>query len=178
MQLPTVPTREELGKFLPSQRVIRAIEQLFEWISLLGNNPFGEMFATNTTITVTVSAANTAYEIASGITGVTTNRMTFGGSHYIQADIAGTYLLNWSATLDTSTAADEVEGGFMIDGVAQSNGTSHTTVSASNKGSCIAASAICTLASAQQLSIFVRNHTAARDIVVEHVSMTALMIKT
>lgn len=164
--------------FSPASQTVLGDEIVANQIIQLPEPVYGEAYATNTTITVVVAAINTAYEVTTGLTGGLTRLMTFGGSHYLQVDRGGTYLVTWSMTIDTNTAADEVEGGIMIDGVAQSNGTSHTTVSVANDGSAIAASALFTLNALQQISFFIRNHTGARDIIVEHVSLTAVLIRS
>lgn len=177
MELPTTPTRQELGKFLPSQRVIRAIEQLFEWIRLLGDPPFGEMYATNTLITVAVTAPSVAYEVTSGLTSKSLNYMSFGGNHYLVPEIAAKYLVTWSMSIDTATPLDAIEGGVMLNGVEVTGGTSHTTVPAGNSFSTISASTIVDAAALDQISLFIRNHTAARDISIEHASLTAVLLK-
>ncbi len=179
MELPTTPTRQELGKFLPSQRVIRAVEQLFEWIRLLGNPPFGEMYASNVAIVVAVAAVNTKYEVTTGLTTGLANLMTFGGGHYLAPEVSAKYLVNWSMSLDAATANDQVEGGIMVDGVALPNGTAHTTMPGGGaSATTVAASAIVDVTALSQLSLYVRNTTAARNITVEHASFTVTLVKS
>jgi len=177
METPTTPTRQELGKFLPSQRVIRAIEQLFEWIQLLGNPPFGEMYMTNSSVTIAVAAANTPYEVASGLTAGPLNWMAFGGAHYLAPEISAQYLVNWSMGIDTASPLDQIEGGVMLDGIDLTRGTAHTTVPAAGDASTIAGSLIVDAPANSQLSLYVRNHTAARDIEVQHATFTVTMLK-
>jgi len=59
----------------------------------------------------------------------------------------------------------------MINGTAQSNATSHSSVSSASEGEAVAACGIVTLAANDQVSLFLRNHTAGRNIVVEHASL-------
>lgn len=140
--------------------------------------PYGEMYATNISVAIVVAAANTAYEVTSGMTGGLEYLMAFGGAHYIQAERGGIYLANWSLSIDTAGALDEIEGGLMIGGVAQNNGTAHTTVAAAADASTVAANALLQIAAGDQISLFVRNHTAARDITVEHASLTLTRIRS
>lgn len=177
METPTTPTRQELGKFLPSQRVIRAIEQLFEWIRLLGDPPFGEMYVTNASIAVAVAAANTPYEVATGLTAGELNSVVFGGGHYLAPEVSARYLVNWSMSIDTASPLDQIEGGIMIDGVDTGKGTAHTTVPAAGDASTIAGSTVVDVPANSQLSLYVRNHTAARNIEVQHASFTVAMLK-
>lgn len=151
--------------------------QILVWDNTAGyykptTTAYGEMYATNISQTVTIALANTAYEITAGMTGGTVLRVAFGGNHYLKVTDAGNYVCAFSLTLDTAIAADEVEGGFMINGTAQTNGTAHTTVSVANEGSTISATAILTLAANDEVSLFIRNHTAGRNIIVEHASLT------
>lgn len=138
---------------------------------------YGEMYFTNSAYTVTVSAANTAYEVDGGFTqGELGGSVTFPDDHYLQVGVAGVYQINWSLSIDTATASNEIEGGFMINGTASNKGTSHTHVSVVSLGTTVAASAIVQLAVNDQISLFVRNHTAATNIVAEHASCTIVRI--
>lgn len=150
--------------------------QILVWDNTAGyytptTTAYGEMYATNISQTVTVGATNTAYELTGGLTGGTVLRVTFGGSHYLQVTDAGKYKFHWSLTIDTTTAGDEIEGGIMVNGTAQGNGTSHSAVSVASEGEAVASCGIVTLAANDQVSLFVRNHTGARDIVVEHAAL-------
>ena len=139
---------------------------------------YGSFYATNITLAVVVAAANTAYEVASSMTtGTDLRLMTFGGAHYLQLERDGVYLIVWSMSIDTAIATDQIEGGFMIDGVASNIGTSHTSVPAAGNASAIAASAVVTLAALNQISLYVRNHSAARDIEVQHAALTVTLLR-
>lgn len=147
--------------------------QILVWDNTAGyytptTTAYGEMYATNITQTVTVAASGTFYEVTGGFTGGTVLRTTFGGNHYLQVTDAGKYRIDWSMTIDSASANDELEGGFMVNGTAQSNATAHSSVSAASEGEALAASGIVTLAANDQVSLCVRNMTGARDIVVEH----------
>lgn len=229
---PRPPSRPELAKFLPTERAIRAFEQLFdivpsgiydaedaaatayiaavdalsgiaEVLALIGpavldpaarepvelaetveglalapapealdmEAPYGELYADNAGIVVAVAVVDTAYEVASGITGGLTNLMTFGGSHYLEMLRNGTYRVDWSmSVIGNVVPGDEIEGGFMVDGVAQSNATGHGGGMATP--SMISGTGLVALNPSQQVSLYVSNHSAARDIDVEHVSLT------
>lgn len=133
---------------------------------------YGELYATNATQVVVVAAANTAYEVTGGMTAGLANRVNNGGAHYLEIVEAGVYQVIWSMSIDTAAAADEIEGGVMLNGGAQNNATSHTTVSAASGASSIAASGFFRVSQGDQVSLFVRNHTAARNITVEHIALT------
>lgn len=132
---------------------------------------YGEMYGTNFSETITVASANTAYELTAGLTGGIQNRVAIGGAHYLQVTDAGKYICNWSMAIESASAADEVEAGVMVNGTASDKGTSHTTVASASKSSAVAGSLMLELSANDQVSLFVRNHTAGRDITVEHASM-------
>ncbi len=133
---------------------------------------YGEMYVTNTTITVTVSASNTAYEVDNGLTGGELSGITFPSDYYLQVPSDGKYHIFWSMSIDTSFVLDEAEGGIMLNGTASEKGTGHTTVQAGNSAGCISGSLILACSTNDTISLYVRNHTAARDITVEHASVT------
>ncbi|MBW2079173.1 MAG: hypothetical protein JRI71_16810 [Deltaproteobacteria bacterium] len=138
---------------------------------------YGGMYLHHGSLTITVSVQSTDYEIDSGVTtGSALQGCTFGGDHYVAVDHPGTYLISWSLAVDTAMANDEIEGGFMIDGAAQDAGSSHTCVVAASKSSAMAGTAIVALTANQQISLFVANESAARDIVVEHVTLTVVRV--
>ena len=138
---------------------------------LLNSIPYGEMYATNVNQTVTVSAPNTPYEITTGFVVGSTNSILFGSDHYLQVKNSGKYLAHWNMSVDTSIESDEVEGGLMINGVEQQNGTAHTTVPVASGASNIASQSLLNLAANDAVSLYVRNHSAARNIVWEHGSL-------
>lgn len=138
---------------------------------------YGSLYVSHGSLTITVTNANTAYEITTGLlTGSVLQGTTFGGDHYIAVDHPGTYLINWGLSIDTSTPADEIEGGIMVDGAARDDSSSHTTLVAAAKSSAMSATAIIALTANQQVSLFVENKTNTNDIVVEHASLTIVRV--
>jgi hypothetical protein len=131
---------------------------------------FGEMYIPGGGAqTVTVSIADTAYEITTGYTQGILQNSTFV-SHYLTAGEIGTYKVSWSFSLGTTVPLDSIEGGFMVNGVAQSNGAAHATVSSANASNTVSSNGLVVLAVGDEVSLYVKNHTAARDITVRHVS--------
>jgi hypothetical protein len=133
------------------------------------------MYATNISETVAVAAANTAYEVTGGFTAGQLHLVTFPDDHYLLVTKAGRYLINWSMSMDTPSAGDNVEGGIMVNGTASSVGTAHSTVPVGGAGNA-ASNAILDLAANDQVSLFVRNHDNADDITIEHASLSIVQI--
>jgi hypothetical protein len=134
---------------------------------------YGEMYTSNTSTSVTVSVANTAYEISSGLSsGELSSDISFGSNHYLLLSSSGKYHITWSMSIDTTVIGDEIEGGIMLNGTASEKGTSHTTVGISGDATNIAGSLILSCSSNDEISLYVRNHSAARNVTVEHASVT------
>lgn len=180
--LATAPVQIEgikSNEFVPTS-VVNADAQTFLPIvpEYIDEASYGSFYATNIALVVAVAAPNTAYEVGSSMTtGTALRLMSFGGAHYLQLERNGVYLVNWSMTIDTAIAGDAIEGGFMVDGTASEIGTAHTSVAAAAAASTISSSAVMPLSALNQLSLYVRNHTAARDIEVQHASLTATLIR-
>ena len=139
---------------------------------------FGNMY-TNSTITVTITDT-TPVEVGDTFTAGEFNGVSFGASHYLDvgADGAGKYRVEWdiSASQNTPSSAIEIECGVMIDGVAQSGGRGHRTVSNSTDVGSISGHTILDLAASKQVSLFIINETNGTDIDVEHANLTITMI--
>lgn len=138
---------------------------------------YGSMYADMVSETIGVAIVDTPYEVTAGITtGAALQGCTFGDAHYVAVDYAGMYLITWSMTITSSTASDEVMGGIMVNGVKQDAGTCHATVSANSKSAAVAGSAILALSANDQLSLCIQNHTAVRDVDMQHASLTVVRI--
>jgi hypothetical protein len=136
--------------------------------------PYGEFYLHNSVVTIAVAAGNTAYEVNTGLTGGLTSLMDFGGSHYLSVLRNGIYLVNWTMAAKSATPTDSIEGGFMVDGVAQDNGSGHAGTTTDYFT--IAGSGLVTLTPGQQVSLFVLNHDGARDISLRHASFTLVRV--
>lgn len=137
--------------------------------------PYGAMYS-NTPTVVAVAAANVAYEITAGVSTGLVHLMTFGGAHYLQADRGGIYEINWSVSVHVANPNEQLEGGIMINGVAQTEGLAHGDTQGATFDIEISGSAILRVSALQQLSLYVENHTAANNITVDHLSFTAKLI--
>lgn len=136
---------------------------------------YGSMYS-NTPHAIAVAAVDTAYENASDNSAGLTYLMTFGGAHYLQAERGGIYEINWSMSMSTTAASDRLEGGIMLDGTAHTEGLAHGDVANANSDIEISGSAIIRIAALQQISLYVMNHSAARNITVDHLSLTAKLL--
>lgn len=138
--------------------------------------PYGCMHGHNMAETVAVASADTWYELATGLSSAETNLETFANAHELTVTKAGRYLITWSLSVRTGTAQDEIEGTVAINNTANTNLTAHGTLVKANASINLAGSQILDLAAADDISMAVLNHSAARDIVVEHVTCTVVMV--
>lgn len=138
---------------------------------------YGEIYADDASITVTINAPNTPVKIASGLSGGSQNGLVFQNGCELRIVIPGTYSVNWSISADTNTAGQEIMGVILKNSVRQPNGTNHATVVAPNKAVPLAGAAILPgLIAGDLLGVGVSNETTVNDIMVEHVNFVMLRI--
>lgn len=152
------------------------------WTSLkyVINRPFGSMY-NNSTIAVTLTDANTWYEV-DGATAWIVGELylsTFTDPG-ITVSLAGKYEISWGMSIDFSAspgASQQVEGGIMIDGAIQLPGRAHRTVANSVDTGHMSGFAILDLAAGEVISLALNNNTsAAKTIHCEHGNLTVKQI--
>ena len=93
-----------------------------------GTPSYGHMYGANISQTVVVSVEGAYYQVGAGLSGGLTNGFTFQNARELKCLVAGTYLLNWSMSVDQSTGSNqEIEGTYMVNGVQNLNGSAHGT---------------------------------------------------
>lgn len=137
-----------------------------------GGYPFGMMY-TDTSFTVTVASSGTWYEADTGATNFTAGLLknVTQSDHYLVAVTAGYYEVEVGASLGTGAAGDKVAVTIAVNGTAMTYGHGHTTIANAASTSHVTAIAILNLAANDQVSIVVQNHSAARDIEIDHAQM-------
>ncbi len=144
---------------------------------------YGHMY-TNSDIAISGSTVNTWYKVdaaAAWTTGVL-NLVTFTDP-FLQATEAGTYLITWSLGVFTANAADEIEGGIMIDPggggspVVISEGQSMTTTHAASVEAGMAGSAVVVLTAADEVHVGINNNTSSVAVTVGHGNLTLTRIQ-
>ena len=144
---------------------------------LLGKQVYGSMYADDVTITVTIAAASTYYTIGTGLTTGSVNGMTFTSTgSTLTALVAGKYKVDWSMTVNSGSAGQEVSGTIMINTTAQMQTEGACKLTTANDNKCIAGSGIITLAVNDTVKLCVENETNANNIVVTHASMSIIRI--
>jgi hypothetical protein len=71
---------------------------------------FGSMYCEDATIATTITAANTVYPVASGMTGGLENKCTFQNSKEIKILVAGVYEVIWSMSISCDASDQTIEG--------------------------------------------------------------------
>lgn len=137
--------------------------------------PYGNMYMYEGSTTITISSANTWYEITTGMTGGEENLMTFQNNHEIYTSKAGRYLANWSLSI-TNGANTEIMGGIFVNGTAVNKSAGHGTVVSANKFINVSGNTILNLSAGDVVSLGVQNEDSATDITVEHATLTLTQI--
>jgi hypothetical protein len=140
------------------------------WTSLayILDRPYGSMY-NNSTIAVTLTDANTWYEV-DGATAWTTGELN--GTTFTDPGItvltAGKYEISWGMSVDFSAtpgASQQVEGGIMIDGAIQNPGRAHRTVANSVDTGHFSGFAILDLSANAVISLALNNNSSAAKII-------------
>lgn len=145
-----------------------------------GGVPFGHMYVNDIAgFTITVSAADTWYEVNNASTPTFTQgqlkNVTFT-DHYLTAVTAGYYQVDYSVSLDTTAAGQEVAATVMVNDTANVSAHSHGTVASGAAASEVSGITILNLAANDQVSIAVQNHSAAQNIIIHHAQLRLIYI--
>lgn len=143
------------------------------------NMIYGEMYANNVVQTVVISSPDVYYEITNGLSGGLMNGFAFNNNYSMNNSLSGIYKIDWHISAKTTSVANkEVEGTIMINGVAQNKSTSHAEVSpgGSNRPETISGTGLFQLNANSEVSLAISNHIDTTNIVVEHISITAMRV--
>jgi hypothetical protein len=138
--------------------------------------PYGCMHGYNIAETVAVGVVDTWYELTAGLVSVETNLVTFQNNHELKVTKAGRYAINWSMAVQSTTANDEFEGAIAINNTADTTTACHATLVKANAAVCLSGGSVVDLAANDLISVAVLNHSTNRDIMVEHVTLTVVMV--
>ncbi|KKL93823.1 hypothetical protein LCGC14_1870860 [marine sediment metagenome] len=139
--------------------------------------PYGSMFNDNTSTTVVISTIGVAVRIPSGFTVGQTNLATFQNAREIAVTKAGVYKIDWSASFNMAGGSgQEIEGAIGIDNIRNSQGTAHRRIGTGNDIGDIAATAILDLAAGAVVSVMMKNLTDTQDIIINHSSVSLVMV--
>lgn len=147
-------------------------------IGLLTDRSYGEMYMYNGAISVTVSATNTWYKVASGFSGGVNKNFTFQSSSELKCTKAGTYTVQWSISPEISSANQDTEYAVAVNGTAQTKTAAHLHFQNTNSELCAASGGILTLAVDDVLSLVLQNNTSTTNVTVQHANLTAVRIDT
>lgn len=158
----------------------RIIQRLFDYI-LLGEYEeddvtYGSFYTSGANQTISVAAANTKYQVDGGFTEGQTKNTTFIENCGLQIQESGKYLINWSLTLNTAAANDDIRAGLMIGVVPLTPGNAKTSIQANSEDATIGSAAILDLNVDDELFFYVENLTNTNNIIVNNGSMTILKL--
>ena len=137
---------------------------------------FANMYAYQAAVVVTVAAADTWYEVTSGLTEGLSDGVDIQNGYQHKLRYGGKYLVIWSLSMSTGTANDELMGAVGINGTVETSSAGQTTVANANAKGGANGSAILDLSAGDLISLFVHNETFARDVTIEHASCNVLRI--
>lgn len=144
--------------------------------TIINNMVYGSMYGDNITQSVTISAVDTHYEVGGSMSGGTCNGFTFQNSKELKALVAGKYKVDYSISVTTASANQEIETSVMINSTAQTVCTAHSENITANKPINLGGTGILTLAVNDVVKFCVANHTATNNVTVNHANITLLRV--
>jgi hypothetical protein len=152
---------ELLAGSLPSQNVVSPLAFLH----------YGHMYAHNVTGTVDIITQDVLASLTGSVSSGLLKDFTFIGSHLV-CGFAGTYFVNWSQSVYSASANQEIEGSIMLNTTPQSGSSAHAEATGASKSHALSGSMIVKLANGDIIHFCVANHTGTTDLVVQHANMT------
>jgi hypothetical protein len=138
--------------------------------------PYGGMYQDEVPTTISVTAAAVPYVVTGMSTGQV-NAVTFQNAKELLIANAGRWHITWSCSFKCTPAGNNnIEGAIGIDDAPQTNGTAHRYISTPTDTGAMGGNAILDLAASKRVSIMLTNETDADDIIVEHASLSAVMV--
>lgn len=138
---------------------------------------YGHMYMHNGSQVVVVAVVDTYYEVPGGMTvGANLKDVTFSLAKQLTVGRAGKYLVTWSLSAQGAVANQEIEGLFMINGVAEPSSSAHAEATGGGKPHVLAGSSIVNLALNAIIKFAVANHTGANNIEISHANLTITRI--
>ena len=137
---------------------------------------YGHMYAHNSTGTVTVAAADTYYAVSGGFKTGLVSGFTFSNGMHLKPTVAGRYFINYSVSVQSTSANQEIETALMINSIAQTGSSAHTEDTGANKPHDLAGSMIADVAANSIIGLGVSNHTGTNNLMVVHGNVTIFLL--
>lgn len=139
--------------------------------------PYGSMYNHDGGTTVNIIALSTPTQVPSGFLQGEVNLATFGNAREITVTKAGQYKTPWQISFTTATANQEIEGGVMVDGVADLTITAHRRIGTATDTGSMGATGILDLDAGAVVSLWVMNESSSTvDVNIEHANLALVMV--
>ena len=137
---------------------------------------YGVMRADDTSIAVTVAAANTVYPITSGLSaGAELKDFTFQSASELVCGATGIYHIMFSMSLHSANNNENLCGQILVNGNETHYENDAECINAGKPVS-ISASGVIAINSGDVITLGVENETAAHNITVTHATVSAIRI--
>ena len=137
---------------------------------------YGQMYAHNATGTVTISVVDTYYAVSGGFKTGLVNGFTFANGMHLKPTVAGRYFINYSVSVQSTSASQEIEAAVMINSIAQTGSSAHTEDTGANKPHTLAGSMVADVAANSIVGLGVSNHSGTNNLMVVHGNVTIFLL--
>lgn len=137
---------------------------------------YGHMYAHNVTGTITVASADVYYPISGAFRSGLLSEFTFSNTMHLKPSIAGRYLMTYSVSIRSASAAQEIESVLMVNSAMQSGSSAHAETTSANKSHALSGNMIADLTANSIVGLAVANHTGGNNLVMEHGNLSIFLI--
>jgi hypothetical protein len=137
---------------------------------------YGCMHADNVTGTVAIGATDTMYAVTGSMSAGLLDGFTFRSNSELICGFTGKYVINYSLSILSSSANQEVETTIMVNGIASTELSAHTEATGISKPYCLSGSAVLSLAVGDVIQFGVSNHTGTNNLIVQHATLSIVYI--
>lgn len=135
------------------------------------HNLYGSMYIDDGAQAVTISVADTYYEIGGGFSDGGNDGFTLQNSKELKCLVAGKYKVDWAITIQNANSDRTVAGGIMVNTTEQHNTENATRTKENGVDYAVGGSGIIDLAVDDVVKIMVNDYTGTGTLTVTHANM-------
>ena len=137
---------------------------------------YADMYVIGGGVSTTITTAGTFYPVASGFSNTVAKGFTFSSNSTLTCNVAGTYRIVWSMSIETASTSQGLLGGIMKNATVAANGQGYDFQSTANFPVTVCGSLFVTLAVNDTLKFAVTDATSAKPVITTYASLTILEV--
>jgi len=147
----------------------------FTYLETLATPYYGSMWGDDSNISIGITQSELLVPIPSGLTAGICSGFTFQNSKELKCLNAGTYVVNWAASIKSATNFT-IEGFVVIDGVEQMNSSNAVNLKENNVEYHISGTGIYNLTANKLVSLGFESEAGTGTLIITHCNMTIVKV--